>query len=141
MGLDMYLTASKFLFDYKDKDEKKKLKKIFNQEINEVKFEVGYWRKANAIHKWFVDNVQKGADNCGTYYVNRDDLIKLKELCEQILKHNSLASELLPTQEGFFFGSYEYDEYYFTDLENTIKIIDKCLELNEEYDIEYHSSW
>ena len=26
-----------------------------------------------------------------------------------------------PTHEGFFFGSTEYDEYYFADLESTIE--------------------
>lgn len=26
--------------------------------------EIGYWRKANHIHKWFVDCVQDGEDDC-----------------------------------------------------------------------------
>ena len=26
--------------------------------------QVGYWRKANQIHNWFVENVQDGEDDC-----------------------------------------------------------------------------
>ena len=32
-----------------------------------VRYEVLMWRKANAIHNWFVQNVQKGVDDCGVY--------------------------------------------------------------------------
>lgn len=38
--------------------------------------EIAYWRKANHIHKWFVDNVQYGVDDCGTYEVTEADLKK-----------------------------------------------------------------
>ena len=45
----------------------------------------GYWRKANAIHKWFVENVQNGVDDCDTYLVTREQLEQLKEACEMVL--------------------------------------------------------
>lgn len=44
-----------------------------------------YWRKANAIHAWFVENVQNGVDDCDTYLVTRDQLEALKEACEIVL--------------------------------------------------------
>lgn len=44
-----------------------------------------YWRKANAIHKWFVDNVQGGNDDCGTYEVYPEQLSELRDLCKQVL--------------------------------------------------------
>lgn len=47
--------------------------------------QVGYWRKANAIHRWFVQNVQGGVDDCGTYIVTREQLEQLKATCEQVL--------------------------------------------------------
>jgi hypothetical protein len=47
--------------------------------------EVAYWRKANHIHKWFVDNVQSGNDDCGKYYVSQDQLKDLVALCEQVI--------------------------------------------------------
>ena len=47
--------------------------------------EVGYWRKANAIHKWFVENVQDGEDDCGTYVVSKEKLEELLGKCKYIL--------------------------------------------------------
>ena len=44
-----------------------------------------YWRKANAIHSWFVQNVQNGVDDCDTYQVTREQLEALKEACEIVL--------------------------------------------------------
>ena len=45
---------------------------------------VGYWRKANAVHRWFVENVQDGEDDCGTYEVNKEQLEELLSICELI---------------------------------------------------------
>jgi len=155
MGLDMYIVVRKYL-------------SVFNKEntnvsitIDKKKYEVGtehnkpgrleevtlsgiYWRKANAIHKWFVNNVQKGVDDCRHYEVSREQLIELKEICEKILKDKSLATELLPTQEGFFFGGCEYDEWYWDSVKDTIKDINELLaEFSDDdnWEFEYHSSW
>lgn len=50
--------------------------------------EVGYWRKANQIHKWFVDNIQDCIDDCGYYEVNKYELEELLRICK-IVKENS----------------------------------------------------
>lgn len=153
MGLDMYLNASRYLSNYDDADMEKKAEmlKLFpelevylTEEVSPIRTvvaEIGYWRKANQIHKWFVDNVQEGVDDCKSYYVDRDQLNELKSLCERVLANHDLAGELLPTGAGFFFGSTEYGEYYFQDLEETIKIIDKALVLSYDWDLAYQSSW
>jgi hypothetical protein len=47
--------------------------------------EAAYWRKANAIHKWFVDHCQDGRDECQESYVERDKLKELLELCRRVL--------------------------------------------------------
>ena len=81
MGLDMYLTAKKDLWN--EKKLKEKIKGCFkNVDFNpeKVEFEIITWRKANAIHKWFVDNVQKGKDDCSEYCVSKENLIKLREM-------------------------------------------------------------
>lgn len=105
--------------------------------------EVGYWRKANQIHKWFVDNVQDGVDDCGTYKVTKAHLVELYNLCSQVLNDHSLAESLLPSQSGFFFGSTDYDEWYYNDLENTKRIIDNILEYKSDCldNLYYSSSW
>lgn len=83
--------------------------------------EVAYWRKANAIHEWFVENVQNGEDDCEAHReLTRSDLTKLIGLCKKVLKNSDLAPELLPTQDGFFFGGTQYDDWYFKDLRTTI---------------------
>lgn len=105
--------------------------------------EVGYWRKANHIHKWFVDNVQNGVDDCDEYEVSQEKLIQLRQTCIDVMTHKSKASKLLPSESGFFFGSTEYDEYYFNKVVDTIEIIDKVLASTdfEKEMITYCASW
>ena len=106
--------------------------------------QVGYWRKANQIHQWFVDNVQDGEDDCDYHNeVTKECLEDLLCICQQVLDNHDLAYELLPTQSGFFFGGTEYDEYYFDDIKDTIEIIKNVLETTD-FDKEmiyYVSSW
>ena len=116
------------------------------ERISYIEEEVGYWRKSNQIHNWFVKNVQNGIDDCGTYFVGEEQLEELLELCKRVIDNNELAEELLPSTSGFFFGSTEYDEWYFSELTNTVEIIESLLsERNErgyiDGDIYYHSSW
>ncbi len=47
---------------------------------------VGYWRKANAIHRWFVENVQDGEDDCDYHReVTAEDLEELRDLCIEVV--------------------------------------------------------
>jgi hypothetical protein len=155
MGLDMYLNLKRFIWYNEDKISKKilssfpelgKIKKLSVKPKN-ISFELIYWRKANAIHNWFVSNVQKGNDDCGDYYVSPDQIIKLLETIRAVLADRSLAKVELPTTSGFFFGSTEYDDYYWEDLERTEKIISDYLDAvkrdpaSGKYDLEYTSSW
>lgn len=109
--------------------------------------EIGYWRKANHIHKWFVDCVQDGEDDCEKYEVTKSNLLDLKAVCEEVLslkgKDEGRIEEILPTTSGFFFGGTEYDEYYFSDVEETIRIINNVLETTdfEKELVVYQSSW
>lgn len=109
--------------------------------------EIGYWRKANHIHKWFVDCVQDGEDDCEKYEVTESNLLDLKAVCEEVLnlkgKDEGKIEELLPTQGGFFFGDTTYDEYYLSEVEGTIKIINEVLETTdfEKELVVYQSSW
>lgn len=155
MGLDMSLKGKRYLseiFNEGDDAIAEKVENLFPElkgrtssfdksVVKQVEIEIGYWRKANAIHRWFVDNCQDGEDNCKPYLVRREDLEKLRDLCQQVLDDHEKASELLPPQEGFFFGSTDVNEWYFKDLEHTIKVIDGALTLPKSWEIEYQSSW
>lgn len=106
--------------------------------------EVGYWRKANQIHNWFVENIQDGVDDCDFHReVTKEDLEELLDVCHEVLCNHDLAEARLPSTSGFFFGSTEYDEYYFDDIEKTIDIITKVLETTdfETQMLYYCSSW
>lgn len=50
--------------------------------------QVADWSKANQIHAWFVNNIQNEIDDCSYYFVNKDNLLDLKEICEKVLKLN-----------------------------------------------------
>lgn len=145
--------------------------------VASVEEEVMYWRKANHIHKWFVDNVQEEKDDCEKYYVSEEKLRELLAACERVIassqlisgeidggtlydkdnqngsrlsvpgmviEDNIVASEILPTCNGFFFGSDEYDEHYFQDVIDTRDWLNRMLgELGGLPDsvIYYQSSW
>ena len=102
-----------------------------------------YWRKANAIHGWFVENCQGGRDECQETYVDRAKLVQLRDLCQSILDNpDSTGDTDLEPRQGFFFGSYEKDEWYYQDLKNTVEGLTKALSLPEnEYDFWYQASW
>ena len=148
MGLDMYLTAEKYLWSFESDKREKITKKIGdipgNYRVKSFEIELTYWRKANAIHQWFVDNCQDGIDECQKSDVEVDDLKKLYQCVCDVLANKTLAEELLPTSSGFFFGSYEYDGYYYEDLSDTKLYLGTILEIDWDelgYDIYYHASW
>lgn len=150
MGLDMYLELRKTEYSYSDVDYPEELELFKGYEDKSIRkqtsYEVGYWRKANAIHNWFVNNCAGGEDNCQPIYVEVQSLIELHDICKKVKEDHSLADELLPTQAGFFFGSLAYDEWYFMQLDRTINILSEVIEFMQgknasSYEVIYQASW
>jgi hypothetical protein len=154
MGLDMYLEARKFVSSYSDEETYQQMKQMMGVTTEELphsnfgtlSLEVMYWRKVDAVHDWFVREVQNGEDNCGTYYVSHDKLLELVGLCKKVVDNtgdHDLAAELLPSASGFFFGGTDYDEYYYEGLLWTIEGIERMLNNPSFSGMEfyYHSSW
>jgi hypothetical protein len=161
MGLDMYLSKKTYVKQWEHQSPEEKYEVVVTKggqpvdgikagRVKYIEEEVGYWRKANQIHKWFVDNVQNGEDDCGDYYVEIDDLMNLLDVCKQVKDDPSKAEQLLPPQSGFFFGGTEIDEYYMRDIEHTIEILESILSekvtnsQGREYlsgEFYYQSSW
>jgi hypothetical protein len=152
MGLDMYLCRKTYVKHWKD--EAKVLLTVPEQAHDDVKAiqpdrvkyvieVVAYWRKANAIHKWFVDNFADGVDECQEIPVTAYDLSTLISLCEQVLETREVAGVVLPTTSGFFFGSTEYDDGYYEDLQNTVDMLKPVLaeDPNGYGDYYYQASW
>lgn len=144
MGLDMFLRGRRHIW-FDDHEAQSKIRQampdIGNLEVQEIIVNAGYWRKANHIHKWFVDNVQNGVDNCGSYPVNREKLQELLDTCDRVLKFQHLAEAQLPRQEGFFFGNTDYGQYYYDDVQQTLNIVKQALEMPDAWHFEYSSSW
>ena len=93
MGLDMYLTRKKFVgAEYEHRNVKGEINISINgkdlpinfNKVSYIEESVGYWRKANQIHKWFVDNCQNGKDNCEEHYVSIEKLEELLNICKQV---------------------------------------------------------
>jgi len=153
MGLDQYLYAKKYTSDsaiFNTIEEFDQLKEILGTDVAflternpsiSVEIKVGQWRKSNQIHKYFVDNCQDGRDDCREYYADREKLAELLSLCKQVLADKSKAEELLPVQEGFFFGDTEYDQWYYSDLTDTVEILENCLKMSNDWEFHYQSSW
>lgn len=152
MGLDMYLYKKNFIWsgDWVKPEHKQEVlvkkggeldTKIKPERVKYVVEEIGYWRKANHIHNWFVENVQNGIDECQESWVSREHLETLLAKCKEVLENRGTAESSLPTQSGFFFGSTDYDEYYFGDIERTVEIIEEALSDETADDFTYRASW
>ncbi len=189
MGLDMYLTRKKYIGgNYEHREVKGEINitikgikvPIELNKVSEIYEEVGYWRKANQIHKWFCDNGECIKEDI-EYEVTVEQLKELLELCKKvkekailvdgkinigskydketkkwisiyedgkIIQNSDEIEGMLPTQDGFFFGSTSYDEWYLEDIKDTIKILEEILEEEEELnklgvysDFKYRASW
>lgn len=127
MGLDMYLYRAK---NYKD---------IQNNEENSLK-ELCYWRKANMIHRYFMQagkviEEKELKDNEGVpRLIKGKDINILKTVLEHVIECPYLGPDLLPTQQGFFFGTYDYGEDYIMCLKDAAqKLKDINPDDNEEF--------
>ena len=206
MGLDMYLNIHSRWYDYGDGILVKKPHPgtdVNKVETVKVTHEV-YWRKANQIHNWFVENVQDGDDNCEEYDVTTSDIENLLAKCKRVIdevcevdkylhldkrqlnkykkelekfgnhdhddeianlekkipinfdlltndiiylytyrltkKQSEVAESILPTRDGFFFGTTQYKCSYIVDVLDTIKKLEKVLNSDYRY-LTYCSSW
>jgi len=150
MGLDQHLYRETYVKRWEHmKEDKlftvnvskggKPFEYINPEKVAYVREEVAYWRKANQIHNWFVQNVQDGNDDCGTYSVSPEQLKELVYRCKEVLEDRDKAEHLLPSTSGFFFGNTEYNEYYFQDLEHTVKTLEPVVE--EAYKAEQEKHW
>jgi hypothetical protein len=146
MGLDMYLDR-KYHRSFWSSDGSKARQIADALDIDDctriidVSERVGYWRKANHIHRWFVENIQGGKDNCAEYHVPQEALQELLEACNKVLADPSLAETILPVQGGCFFGTTSYDDSYIQSTQATAQLLQKLLSENLPVDYYYYSSW
>lgn len=181
MGLDMYLSKKTYVkqwshiepenqYQVEVKKGGEPVTSIKPERVSYVTEQVGYWRKFNALHHWFVENCQDGRDECQESYVDREKLEELivtlhevKNILEtspkkkvqvkngwsngedtfveiEVVSDSDKLDELFPTSSGFFFGGTEYDEYYQEQVNETIEMITDLLK-EDGGEYYYQSSW
>jgi hypothetical protein len=109
-------------------------------DIYSIFHEVAYWGKFNALHNWFVENIQNGVDDWGTYEISRSSLDRLMVDIEKTI--DGEVTDLEPVG-GLFFGSTEKDYYYWEVMERAkvkIKSIQETFDFGQ-YRLFYSASW
>ena len=131
MGLDVNFYKAKRSKDNETKERLEEIRKALAAEylksidernsklINELEDEkekinpwneVAYFRKVNFLIPFFGYE-----ENCSNIEIDKYQVEDLIEACKEVLANHDKASFLLPTQEGFFFGSTDYDDWYFDE--------------------------
>lgn len=109
MGLDIYFLASD---KQPDEDE------LLLSGGRQIKFEVGYFRKVNALVSWVSTHIAK-VENCQEIPITRQHLEQLCSTLSELTITN--CAQLFPTAPGFFFGSTEYGEIYWSNVNDIRK--------------------
>ena len=164
MGLDMYFYARKTTYKsfskWDNPDRANEVNypedlKTFSDYIydrnfksvqTETRYQIGYFRKFNALHSYIVKTFADGTDNCQDIILYKKDVEKIKKVLDDVLNaHQQVekAKELLPTQSGFFFGGTDYDEFYFEDVKDAADLMQSFLDNFdfESYQLVYQASW
>ena len=103
-----------------------------------------YLRKANHIRKWIVDNTDyNDDDDCRPFVLTKDKLEQLFQACNTVLADKKQADTVMPTSSGFFFGSTDYNDWYFSVVEEVLDVINGWLS-DVDFDTEeivYYEWW
>ncbi|WP_416776460.1 hypothetical protein ACNFJN_15670 [Xenorhabdus budapestensis] len=107
MGLDIHFFSGE------------KTKKCADRDI-----EMGYFRKVNPLLYWIDRNVQS-VDNCKEVLIPKHKLEELLADLNRLTKENCI--QVYPTADGFFYGSIQYDQDYWSDVERVKNWINSLL--------------
>lgn len=156
MGLDMYLSAKKYVsgYEFQSAEKRAEYQAVVSQfgvkgsseaPSAEVSITIGYWRKANAIHGWFVRECGGGVDECQAIYVPREKLLELKNLCLAALANKpkvlerpieqavSITADEVAVQAGVMKGE-EMPGDIMTKILDAMKLEAHSAEFNDEDD-------
>ena len=150
MGLDQYIEI-----EVVHQTENVKKRRAVTERRDET---LAYFRKVNFIQKFFEDKYEVPDDE--RVPITKEDLQGLADLCDRVMskfeewdgakealdsddyveppKHiQDYADELLPTCDGFFFGSTDYDNWYFNNVKDVRDTVREILqEVEDTYEVE-----
>lgn len=119
------------------------IEKLFNKDAEEIHATYNaYFRKVNFIYQFFRNDISKDYEAC---IVNKSRIGNLIDLCEDVLSHKGdedYARDNLPTTSGFFFGSTDYDDWYWHDVKDCLKQMRKLYKSMDDDDfVLWDFSW
>lgn len=108
-------------------------RRVYNYGETQKEFE----KIMSEIEKDFFGFVENNTDICLDDYRGKSYYVELDEYTKQ-----NLLGNILPTTSGFFFGSTEYNEWYFKDVENVRDKFSELLKtINWRYESLYMHCW
>jgi len=132
MGLDMYLTAHKYLYSDSDEEKGKEIAEILgvNRTVRSVAFRAMQWRKCHIVNDWFIDRLSDH-DVLQECEIEREDLAELIKQCKMALEGKSSD-----------FADNEVDEDFTYEMQITKDGLEACLkDFPENYWFTYCASW
>lgn len=137
---------NKFGYDYRENTitsvkEPKEVEQIFTEEEKHIyAISDAYFCKVNFIYQYFRGKMVD--EEC---IISKFELNEFIQVCKDVYSHKGdedYATENLPTTSGFFFGSTAYDDWYWNDVKDCIKQMEKLYKsLDDEDSVLWSFSW
>lgn len=119
MGLDQFILVKK------------------KQSTEQMVFE--QFRKVNCLQGYFENKYH--IENCQEFPIEKHMVEEILSLTEQVLAEPNKGKELFPIQLGFFYGNYEYNDYYIDDVRETYDAFKRLNEHFDEFDEVVYYCW
>lgn len=119
MGLDQYISVTR--------------------KTTEQEEDFAYFRKMNALQGYFEQrfNIQ----NLEKVYLTMEIIDDILQKTKQVLHTHALAEAIFPVQQGFFYGSYSYDEYYFDSVQEVHDTFQELKRQWKQFSSAYYMCW
>jgi hypothetical protein len=87
MGLDMYLTANKYLYSVADEEKGKEIAEALgiNRKVRSVAFKAMQWRNCHMVNDWFINRLSD-RDVLQECEIDRSHLEELLNQCTRALE-------------------------------------------------------
>ncbi len=149
MGLDMYLTSNKRgeVMYWRKANQ---IHGWFTRKLNELENQNTYPVSYDTLEDLLMDCIRVKDSLIAGGTVMKDTVVESEykdgERYEKVerrpqFKETKIAMELLPPMPGFFFGSYDIDEWYLKDLEETIEKLSEVLSTRQKGERFYYHAW
>ena len=103
------------------------------------KEEFASFRKVNALQGYMERNYN--VENTIFFPLTIEIIEEIIQVVNEVINDPSLAESNFPTCSGFFYGSLEYDEYYYSSLKDIKCEFERLHNSFSQYDKAYYYCW